>query len=74
MLVTSDLIIFTSRCCNCLLPKPFFSTHFSYLTIVESLPTYGTHYYEVKVKKKKEYFIFNLMKSSDFMLTYLILA
>ena len=52
MLVTSDLIIFTSRYCNCLLPKPFFSTHFSYLTIVESLPTYGTHYYEVKVKKK----------------------
>lgn len=72
MLVTSDLIIFTSRCCNCLVPKPFFF-HFSYLTIVESLPTYGTHYYEVKVKKK-EYFIFNLMKSSDFMLTYLILA
>lgn len=22
---------------------------FSYLSIVESLPTYGTHYYEVKV-------------------------
>ena len=63
MLVTSDLIIFTSRCCNCLLPKPFFSTDFSYLTIVESLPTYGTHYYEVKVKKKR---IFHLQFNEIF--------
>lgn len=76
MLLTSDLIIFTSsrsRCCNCLVPKPFFSSF--------QLPYHCWKFANLwnsllwsQGKKKKEYFIFNLMKSSDFMLTYLILA